>query len=175
MKGVKEANKTERTDTDEKPVENEGKEEKEESDDFDYNERARKILEEKGIPFASEVLPKLPKNRNGMFLLGVNEQSPLAGCGELYKMRIFRPERPLASSEIYEDGTCIRFTNISRLCSDDFAILKFKIELATYKAGVADEDMVGVEPTLGLFEAEDIGNLTLQPFVEKKVKGKNKL
>lgn len=122
--------------------------------------------------FLSDVLPRLPKTRNGMRIMGVNEQSPLIDCGELYKLRIFRPDKPLATSEIFEDGTRVRFTNLSKIGSDDFTISKFKIEAVTFQAGLADEDMIGTEATKGVFEAEDACNLTMKPFIEKKVKGK---
>ena len=144
---------------------------KEEKEDFDYEARAKEIFEKKGRPFMQEILPKLPKQRNGMRLLGVHEQSPLVGCGELYKLRVFRPDRPLATSEIFEDGTRIRFTNLSRLMSDDFAISKFKIEMVTFKVGMADQDSIGFNATAGIFEAEDVCNLTFKPFLEKKIKG----
>ena len=144
---------------------------KEEKGDFDYEARAREVFEKKGRPFMEEILPKLPKQRNGMRLLGVHEQSPLLGCGELYKLRVFRPDRPLATSEIFEDGTRIRFTNLSRLMSDDFAISKFKIEMVTFKVGMADQDSIGFNATAGIFEAEDVCNLTFKPFLEKKIKG----
>ena len=120
----------------------------------------------------SDVLPKLPKLRSGMVVLGVHERSPLIDCGELFKCRIFRPDKPLRTSEVFEDGTAVRFTNLSRLMSDDFAITRFKIELATYKVGLAENDMIGDKATPGIFEIEDFGNLTLKPFVERKVRGK---
>ena len=119
----------------------------------------------------SEVLAKLPKQRNGMRLLGVNEQSPLVECGELFKLRMFRPDKPIITSEIFEDGTRARFTNLSRLTGDDFAISKFKIELVTFKVGIADQDTIGEKATKGVFEAEDICNLTIKPFLEKKLRG----
>ena len=142
-------------------------------DDFDYEAKAREIFEKKGRPFMTEILPKLPKTRNGMRLLGVNEQSPLLECGELFKMRVFRPDRPIITSEIFEDGTRARFTNLSRLTGDDFAISKFKIELVTFKVGVADQDTTGINATEGVFEAEDLCNLTIKPFLEKKLRGEN--
>ena len=150
---------------------------KERSDDtdFDYEAAAREAFEKFGKPFMSEVLPKLPKLRNGMRLLGVNERSPLLNSGELFKMRLFRPERPLATSELFEDGTRMRLTNLSRMMNDDFVISKFKIEAVTHKSGLADSDMVGLKTTPGLFEAEDVGNLTMKPFMERKVKGKSSL
>ena len=122
--------------------------------------------------FMSEVLPKLPRLSNGMRLLGVHEQSPLIDSGELYKMRVFRPDKPIASSEIFEDGTRMRFTNLSKIGSDDFIISKFKIEMVTCKAGLADSDTVGMNAVKGVFEAEDACNLTMKPFVEMKIKGK---
>ena len=120
----------------------------------------------------AEILPKLPKMRNGMVILGVHEQSPLVDCGELFKCRIFRPDKPLKTSEVFEDGTSVRFTNLTRLMSDDFTITRFKVELATYKVGVAESDMVGIRATPGIFEIEDFGNLTIRPFIERKTRGK---
>ena len=140
--------------------------------EFDYEAAAKLAYERSGKPFMREVLPKLPKLQNGMRLLGVNERSPLLECGELFKMRIFRPERPLATSELFEDGTRMRLTNLSRLVNDDFVISKFKIETVSYKSGLADSDMVGLKTTPGVFEAEDVGNLTTKPFIERKTKGK---
>ena len=145
---------------------------KENSDDFDYEERARKIFEEKGKPFMSEVLPKLPKQRNGMRLLGVHEQSPVLGSGELFKIRMYRPDKPLVHSEVYEDGSRLRFTNLSRLVCEDFIISKFKMEAVIFKVGLADQDTTGHNATKGVFEAEDMCNLTIRPFLEKKMKGK---
>ena len=127
---------------------------------------------EKKKELYSDVLPKLPKLRNGMVVLGVHERSPLIDCGELFKCRIFRPDKPLRTSEVFEDGTAVRFTNLSRLLSDDFAITRFKIEMATYKVGLAESDMIGEKATPGVFEIEDFGNLTLKPFMERKVRGK---
>ena len=141
------------------------------SDDFDYETRARKEYEKNGTPFLTEVLPKLPKLRNGMKILGVWEQSPLVDSGEVFKLRIFRPDKPIQTSEVFDDGATIRFTNLARLISDDFTISKFKVELATFKAGLADEDMVGLKASQGIFEAEDFSTLTIKPFVERKLKG----
>ena len=153
-------------------------------DEIEVNLKSRQkkdeVLEQEEItqkvsPFISEVLPKLPKLRNGMRLLCVHEQSPLINTGELYKARIFRPDRPLASSEIFEDGSRVRFTNLSRMINDDFVIARFKFELVSFKTGLADSDMVGLKTVDGIFEAEDIGNLTLKPFIERKIKGKTSL
>ena len=141
------------------------------SDDFDYETRARKEYEKNGTPYLTEVLPKLPKLRNGMKILGVCEQSPLVDSGEVFKLRMFRPDKPIKTSEVFDDGAAIRFTNLSRLISDDFIISKFKVELATFKAGLADEDMIGLKAAQGVFEAEDFATLTVKPFVERKLKG----
>ena len=146
---------------------------KNKNEDFDYEKTAKAAHEKNGKPFMSEVLPKLPKLRNGMRLLGVNEHSPLLSTGELYKMRIFRPDRPLSTSEIFEDGSRVRFTNLSRLVNDDFVITRFKFEATSFKTGLADSDSVGLKTIEGIFEAEDACNLTMRPFIEKKIKGKS--
>ena len=138
---------------------------------LNYEKTMKEIAEKSGKMFMSEVLPKVPKLRNGMRLLGVHEQSPLLNTGELYKFRIFRPDRPLATSEIFEDGSRVRFTNLSRMVNDDFVIVKFKFEAVSLKTGLADSDTIGLKTIEGLFEAEDICNLTLKPFIEKKIKG----
>ena len=122
----------------------------------------------------SEVLPKLPKLRNGMRLMGVHEQSPLLGSGELFKIRIHRPDKPLIHSEVHEDGTRLRFTNLSKMVCDDFIISKFKLETVLFKVGIADQDTTGHNATKGVFEAEDMCNLTARPFLERKMKGKMK-
>ena len=147
--------------------------EDDESEDFDYEKRAKEIFEKKGRPFMSEVLPKLPKQRNGMRLMGVHEQSPLLGSGELFKIRIHRPDKPLIHSEVHEDGTRLRFTNLSRMVCEDFIISKFKMETVVFKVGLADQDTTGYNATKGVFEAEDMCNLTIRPFLERKIKGKN--
>ena len=121
--------------------------------------------------FLNKILPKLPKLPNGMKLLGVNEQSPLVDSGELFKMRVFRPDEPIETSEIFDDGCAIRYTNYSKLINDVLIISKFKIESAIFKAGVMDEDQVGLKAIKYLYEAEDMANLTLRPFIEHKVKG----
>ena len=149
---------------------NDGGETTSSDDDFDYEARAKEDYIKKGEPYMAEILPKLPKLRNGMVIMGVHEQSPLVSCGELFKCRIFRPDKPLRTSEVFEDGTTIRFTNLSRLMSDDFTVTRFKIEMATYKVGVAESDMIGTKATPGIFEIEDFGNLTLKPFMERKTK-----
>ena len=143
-------------------------------EDFDYEKRAKEIFEKRGRPFMSEVLPKLPKQRNGMRLLGVHEQSPLLRSGELFKIRIHRPDKPLIHSEVHEDGTRLRFTNLSRMVCDDFIISKFKMETVVFKVGVADQDTTGHNATKGVFEAEDMCNLTVRPFLERKIKGNYK-
>ena len=141
-----------------------------ESDDL--NETKNEKPEMPKSRFMSEVLPKLPRIRNGMRLLGIHEQSPLIDSGELYKMRVFRPDKPIASSEVFEDGTRMRFTNLSKIVSDDFIISRFKIEMVTCKVGLADSDTLGTNAVKGVFEAEDACNLTMKPFLEKKMKGK---
>ena len=142
---------------------------------FNFENAAREAFDKSGRKFMSEVLPKLPKLRNGMRLLCVHEQSPLVNTGELYKARIFRPDRPLTASEIFEDGSRVRFTNLSRMVNDDFVVARFKFEVVSFKAGVADNDMLGLKSTPGVFEAEDISNLTLKPFIERKIKGKTSI
>ena len=145
-----------------------------ESEVFDYEKRAKEMFDKKGRPFMREVLPKLPKQRNGMRLMGVHEQSPLLGSGELFKIRIHRPDKPLIHSEVHEDGTRLRFTNLSRMVCEDFIISKFKMETVIFKVGVADQDTTGHNVTEGVFEAEDMCNLTIRPFLERKIKGKGK-
>ena len=108
---------------------------------------------------------------NGMILLGCNEQSPLASHGDLFKMRLFRPDFPINTSEVFEDGCVMRFTNVARLMSDDAIVIKFKLEAATQKVGVVDKDMAGLNATPGLFETEDLCNMTLRAFLERKIKG----
>ena len=144
------------------------------NDDLDFEVRAKNVFEKYGHAFLKDVLPRLPKLPNGMILLGCNEQSPLASHGDLFKMRMFRPDLPISTSEVYEDGTVLRFTNVARLMTDDAIVIKFKLEAATQKVGVVDKDMAGLNATVGLFEMEDLGNMTLRAFLERKVKGKNR-
>lgn len=141
------------------------------NDDLDFEVRAKNVFEKYGHAFLKDVLPQLPKLPNGMVLLGCNEQSPLASHGDLFKMRMFRPDLPINTSEVYEDGTVLRFTNVARLMTDDAIVIKFKLEAATQKVGVIDKDMTGLNATVGLFEMEDLGNMTLRAFLERKVKG----
>ena len=122
--------------------------------------------------FHEDILPRLPVLPNGMRLLGVNEHSPLIDSGELYKMRVFRPDHPFKTSEVFEDGCVLRYVNISRLITDEMLITKFKIESAIFKTGIMDHDQVGTKAIKGLAETEDMANLTYKPFVEGKVKGK---
>ena len=122
--------------------------------------------------FLNKILPELPTLPNGMKLLGVNEQSPLIDSGELFKMRVFRPDKPISTSEVFDDGCAIRYTNYSKLVNDVLIISKFKIESAIFKAGIMDDDQVGLKAIKWLYEAEDIANLTLRPFIEHKVEGK---
>ena len=138
--------------------------------DLDFKNRAKAVSEHYGKCFIKEILPKLPKLPNGMTLLGANEQSPLINCGEIYKVRVYRPDEPVAHSEVFEDNCTVRFTNISRLMNDDLIIAKFKIETATFKVGPVDEDQVGTDALKGLYEAEDVGSLTFKPFIERKIK-----
>ena len=142
------------------------------NDDLDFEARAENVFKKYGHAFLKDVLPRLPKLANGMILLGCNEQSPLASHGDLFKMRLFRPDYPINTSEVFEDGCILRFTNVARLLSDDAIVIKFKLEAATQKVGVIDKDMAGVNASPGLFEAEDLCNMTLRAFLERKVKGK---
>ena len=77
--------------------------------------------------FIMEVLPKLPRLPNGMVLLAAHEQSPLINCGEIYKMRLCRPDIPLSYSELFDDCCTVRFTNNARLISDECQIIKDRI------------------------------------------------
>ena len=143
-----------------------------ESDDSDFQKRAKNVFKSYGKAFIEDVLPKLPTMPNEMILLGCHERSPLHECGELFKMRVFRPDRPIKWSEAFDDGTVMRFTNIARLMNDDMMVFRFKIEAAALKVGVIEQDMTGLRATPGLLELEDVCNLTIRPFMERKVKGK---
>ena len=139
------------------------------SEDLSFAERVENAFE---MGFVNDVLPKLPLLRNGMRLMGCQEPILLGDNGELFKLKAFRPDQPLATSEIFEDGAMMRFTNLSKLVNDDFIISKFKVELAVYKAGLVDEDMTGLKAIERVLEMEDVANLTIKPFLERKLKGK---
>ena len=173
----KDGNKIETDDSGKEEADDSGKEEADDStkeldDDSDFQIRAKNVFRKYGIAFIQDVLPKLPTMPNEMILLGCNERSPLHECGELFKMRVFRPDRPTKYSEIFEDGSVMRFTNIARLLNEDMMVFKFKLEAATLKVGVIDDDMTGVNATPGLLESDDVCNLTIRPFMERKIKGK---
>ena len=136
----------------------------------EFKRRAKDVFTKFGNGFCKDILPKLPVLPNGMHLLGVDEQSPLIDCGELYKIRAFRPDTPLRQSEVFEDNCTIRYTNLSRLINDDLTISKFKVELATFRVGPVENDQVGNNAIKGTYEAEDACNLTVKQFIERKVK-----
>ena len=138
--------------------------------DDEFEKRVKDVFEKYGRKFNNEILPKLPKLPNGMTLLGINEQSPLVDCNEIYKLRVFRPDAPLMYSEVFEDNCTIRFTNLSRLLNDDFSITKFKLETAIFRAGSMEEDQVGTKAVKGLYEAEDVCNTTFRHLMERKIK-----
>ena len=86
-----------------------------------FQQKVKDAFNEK---FVAEILPKLPRLPNGMVLLAAHEQSPLVDCGEIYKMRLCRPDVPLGYSELFDDCCTVRFTNNARLISDECQIIK---------------------------------------------------
>ena len=122
----------------------------------------------------AELLPKLPSMANGMVLMGVPELNPLHKSGEVYKMRIARPDFPLGYSEAWDDRTTLRMTNFSKLVSEEVQMSSFRIEIASLAPGVKDDDMVGTQGIKGLYRATDVCTLTLGPFVQRKITGKNR-
>ena len=142
----------------------------ESSDSVVFKMKVKDVFEKNGRKFNNEILPKLPKLPNGMTLLGINEQSPLIDCNEIYKLRVFRPDTPLAYSEVFEDNCTIRFTNLSRLLNDDLSISKFKLETAVFRVGAMEEDQIGTKAIKGLYEAEDACNMTFRHLMDRKIK-----
>ena len=140
------------------------------TDSVEFNLKVKDVFERNGRKFNNEILPKLPKLPNGMTLLGINEQSPLIDCGEIYKLRVYRPDTPLVHSEVFEDNCTIRFTNLSRLLNDDLTITKFKLETAIFRVGAMEEDQTGTKAIKGLYEAEDVCNMTFRHFMDRKIK-----
>ena len=128
-----------------------------------------------GKVFLEDVLPKLPTLANGMRLLGVNEYSQLIDCNEVFKLRVFRPDFPIETSDVFEDNCSIRLTNHSRLITDDLQVAKFKLEVAVFRVGLADDEALGITATERLYEAEDLANMTFGAFMERKTKGKNRI
>ena len=145
------------------------------SSEIEFRKRVDDAYDISGKKFHEDILPRLPILPNGMRLLGVNEHSPLIESGELYKMRVFRPDYPFKTSEVFEDDCILRYVNISRLITDEMLITKFKVESAIFKTGLMDPDQVGTNAIKGLVESEDMANLTYGPFVEGKVKGNLKI
>ena len=141
--------------------------------DKGFQERIKDVFEKNsgGRGFVNDILPKLPKLANGMILMGTNEYSPLIICEEVFKLRVFQPDRPIETSEILEDDCTIRLTNQARLITDDLQLAKFKLEIAVIKTGVVDDDAAGINAVKGLYEAEDMANLTFAAFIESKLKG----
>ena len=123
----------------------------------------------------AELLPKLPSMANGMVLLGVPELNPLHRSGEVYKMRIARPDFPLGYSEAWDDRTTLRMTNFSKLVSEEVQMSSFRIEVASLAPGIRDDDMVGTQGIKGLYRATDVCTLTLGPFVQRKITGNSGL
>ena len=140
------------------------------ADSVEFNLKVKDVFERNGRKFNKEILPKLPKLPNGMILLGINEQSPLIDCDEIYKLRVYRPDTPLAHSEVFDDSCTIRFTNLSRLLNDDLSITKFKLETAVFRVGAMEDDQTGMKAINGLYEAEDVCNLTFRHFMDRKMK-----
>ena len=147
-----------------------GEEESEDSNDDAFTDNKKQA----GKVFLEEVLPKLPTLANGMRLLGVNEYSELIDSNEVFKLRVFRPDYPIETSDVFEDNCSIRLTNHSRLITDDLQVAKFKLEVAVFRVGLAENDALGPNALERLYEAEDLANLTFAAFMERKTKGKNR-
>ena len=133
-------------------------------DDSDLDEKVNEI----GRKFATEVLPRVHTMANGMKLLGVEDTDPFAKQGDVYKLRIARPDMPIGYSEVWEDRTTIRLNSFSKLVSEETMVTNFRVELATLIPGIQDADVVGLKATRGLFEMTDTSMLTLKPFIQRK-------
>ena len=144
-----------------------------ESDSVVFQKRVKDVFEKNsgGRGFVNDILPKLPKLANGMRLLGINEMSPLIDCKEVFKLRVFQPDQPYETSEILEDDCTLRLTNLARLMTDENQLAKYKLEIAVIKPGTVDEDAAGKDAVKGLYEAEDVANMTFSMFIEHKLKG----
>ena len=123
--------------------------------------------------FLYEFLPKLPVMANGIKLLGVAETNPLLDCGEVYKIRYARPDKPIGHSELFEDCTTIRLTVFGKLISDDLQMTFCRLESASFLPGIQEEDAIGVEATKNVLELHDACNLTVKPFIRRKTSGKD--
>ena len=123
--------------------------------------------------FLYEFLPKLPVMSNGIKLLGVAETNPLLDCGEVYKIRYARPDRPIGHSELFEDCTTIRLTVFGKLISDDLQMTFCRLESASFLPGIQEEDAIGIKAAKNVFELHDACNLTVKPFIRRKTSGKD--
>ena len=124
--------------------------------------------------FLTDVLPKLPTMSNGIKLLGVAETNPLIRCEDVYKLRYLRPDRPIGSSEIWEDRTTLRMTVFGKLVSDELQMTNCRFETACYIPGIQEKDAIGTEAVKGVLESHDIANLTAKPFLQRKASGKRR-
>ena len=154
-----------------------GKVEGESGQDEAFQNKVKDVFEKNsgGRGFVNDILPKLPKLANGMRLMGTNEMSPLIDCKEVFKLRVFQPVHPFETSEIWEDDCTLRLTNIARLITDELQVAKYKLEIAVFKPGTVEEDAAGDKAIKGLYEADDMANLTFSAFIEHKLKGKEDL
>ena len=96
--------------------------------DSEVERRTKDLHEDYRKRFLTNILPSLPTLPNGMKLMGVNEQSPLIDSGEIFKLRVFRPDRPYKTSEVFDDGCALRYINYSRLVNDDIMVSKECLE-----------------------------------------------
>ena len=140
----------------------------------DYSEDMKKYLQTMGLKKMIELLPKVPSLASGMKLLGVPELNPLHKSGEVYKLRLCRPDFPIGFSEAWDDRTTLRMTNFAKLISEDVQMTNFRVEIASLVPGIQDEDVVGTRGMTELFEATAVCTLTMKPFIQRKVTGKLK-
>ena len=124
-----------------------------------------------GNKFIHEILPKVPTMANGMKILGAAETSPLTKTGEVYKLRIAHPNRPIGMSEVWDDRTTLRMTTFAKLISDELHLLNFKIEVACMVPGALEKDVTGNNAIKGLYEVSDTNKLTIKPFIQRKISG----
>ena len=122
--------------------------------------------------FLTDVLPKLPTMSNGIKLLGVAETNPLIQCEDVYKLRYVRPDRPIGSSEIWEDRTTLRMSVFGKLASDELQLINCRFEAACFIPGIQEQDAIGTQATKGVLELHDTANLTAKPFLQRKASGK---
>ena len=139
----------------------------------DYSNEMKEYLKVLGAKEMLELLPKLPTTANGMKLLGVPELNPLYKSGEVYKLRLCRPDFPIGFSETWDDRTTLRMTNYAKLVSEDVQMTNFRIEIASLVPGIQDDDIVGIKGMTELYEATDVCTLTMKPFIQRKVSGKS--